>query len=44
MSSCTVGFYTLAVAAAWRFRHLTPDDRPVRDTATAPGRDLTPVS
>lgn len=30
MASCTVGFYALAVAAAWRFRRLTPDDRPGR--------------
>jgi DHA1 family bicyclomycin/chloramphenicol resistance-like MFS transporter len=36
MASCTVGFYALAVAAAWRFRRLTPDDRPRRP---APDRD-----
>lgn len=30
MATCTVGFYALAVAAAWRFRRLTPDDRPGR--------------
>jgi DHA1 family bicyclomycin/chloramphenicol resistance-like MFS transporter len=36
MASCTVGFYALAVAAAWRFRRLTPDDRPRR---SAPDRD-----
>lgn len=28
MASCTVTFYALAAAAAWRFRHLTADDRP----------------
>ena len=36
MASCTVGFYALAAAAAWRFRRLTPDDRPRR---SAPDRD-----
>jgi len=36
MASCTVGFYALAVTAAWRFRRLTPDDRPRRP---APDRD-----
>lgn len=36
MASCTVGFYALAVAAAWRFRRLTPDDRPRR---SAPDQD-----
>ena len=44
MATCTVGFYALAVAAAWRFRRLTPDDRPAREDATAPERDLTPVT
>jgi hypothetical protein len=43
MASCTVGFYALAVATAWRLRHLTTDDRPVRDDVTAPERDLIPV-
>jgi hypothetical protein len=43
MATCTVGFYALAVAAAWRFRHLTPDDRPSREAVTTPERELTPV-
>ena len=30
MASGTVFFYALALVAAWRFRFLTPDDRPVR--------------
>jgi len=44
MATCTVGFYALAVAAAWRLRHLTPDDRP-RPTApeTAAQRELEPA-
>ena len=31
MASGTFAFYVLALLAAWRFRHLTLDDRPVRD-------------
>ncbi len=30
MASGTFVFYVLALLAAWRFRHLTLDDRPVR--------------
>jgi MFS transporter, DHA1 family, multidrug resistance protein len=42
LASCTAGFYALAVAAAWRSRHLTPDDRPSREDVPTPERELTP--